>query len=149
MSDEKLEQSTEVSQQSEPSVAKPSPAADSKISLNMDEFQSIIKATVEGVLQNSKLDETRKQASDYNARMAESVKNSQATLIKPNITDGQKHTDYIERVLTEDDRRRKQSGEGKARYSDKGEDFIKAKIVLLHKMGLNKEEIAKELADIL
>lgn len=149
MSDEKITPSTEQQNQSEPSVAKSAPAADQKITLDMNEFQAIIKSTVEGVLKNSQLDESRKQAEEYNSKVAESVKSSQASLIKSKRANGQTTTDYIKTVLNEDNRRRFQSGEGKALYSDKGEDFVKAKIVLLHKIGLNEEEIAKELADIL
>lgn len=130
-------------------AAEPSTAADSKVTFSLEELKNFMKATVEDVLKNSKLEETRKLAEDYNNKVAESVKNTQASLIKPNIADGQKHTEYIKRVLDEDNRRRFQSGEGKALYSDKGEDFIKAKIILLKKIGLSEEEIAKNLSDIL
>lgn len=130
-------------------VANPSPAADNKITLSLSELKEFMKTTVEDVLKNSKLDETRKQAEEYNAKVADSVKNTQASLIRPKIEDGQRHIDYIKRVLEEDNRRRFQSSEGKAVYSDKGEDFTRAKIIILKKIGLTEEEIAQNLADIL
>lgn len=148
MSDEKLEPQKQAEAEPKPAGANVSSASDN-ITMSMDQFQAIIRSTVDDVLKNSKLDEARKQAEEYNAKIAESVKNSQASIIKSNRANGQTSTDYIKRVLAEDNRRRFQSGEGKALYSDKGEDFVKAKIVLLHKMGLKEEEIAKELEDIL
>lgn len=148
MSDEK-EKVNQPSQVQNDSAAMPSPAADQKITLSLDELKSFMKATVEDVLANSKTSETRKQAEEYNSKIAESVKDSQASIIKPTLANGQKSVDYIKGVLDEDNRRRFQSGEGKALYSDKGEDFLKAKIVLLKKIGLTEEEIAKELGDII
>lgn len=124
-------------------------AADQKITLSLSELKEFMKATVEDVLKNSKVEETRKQIEDYNNKIANSVKNTQASLIIPTIEDGQRHIDYIKRVLEEDNRRRFQSGEGKAVYSDKGEDFTRAKIIILKKIGLTEEEIAQNLADIL
>lgn len=147
MSEEQIETQTE--SQNDSAEAKLPSASDQKITLDLNELKSFMKATVEEVIASSKTEEARKQAEDYNTKIAESVKNTQASLIKPNITNGQRHTDYIKGVLDEDNRRRFQSGEGKALYSDKGEDFIKAKIVLLKKIGLSEEEIAENLRDIL
>lgn len=147
MSDEK-EPVDLTSQPQNDSAAMPSTAADQKISLSLDELKSFMKATVEDVLANSKAAETRKQIEEYNSKIAESVKDSQASIIKPTLADGQKSVDYIKRVLDEDNRRRFQSSEGKAYYSDKGEDFLKAKIILLKKIGLTEEEIAKQISDI-
>lgn len=150
MADEKLEQAAEVVQQPESAGAKPpSLASDQKISLSLDELKSFMKSTVEEVLANSKSAEARQQIEEYNSKIAESVKASQASIIKPTLANGQKSVDYIKRVLDEDSRRRFQHGEGKALYSDKGEEFTKAKIVILKKMGLNEEEIAKELGDLI
>lgn len=147
MSEEQIQPQTE--SQNDSAEAKVPSASDQKITLDLSELKSFMKATVEEVIASSKSEEARKQAEDYNTKIAESVKNTQASLIKPNITNGQRHTDYIKGVLDEDNRRRFQSGEGKALYSDKGEDFIKAKIVLLKKIGLSEEEIAENLRDIL
>lgn len=124
-------------------------AADQKITLSLSELKEFMKTTVEDVLKSSKAEETRKQIEEYNTKVADSVKNTQASLIRPKIEDGQRHIDYIKRVLEEDNRRRFQSSEGKAVYSDKGEDFTRAKIIILKKIGLTEEEIAQNLADIL
>lgn len=130
-------------------VADVPPAADQKITLSLSELKEFMKTTVEDVLKNSKAEEVRKQAEEYNSKVADSVKNTQASLIRPKLEDGQRHIDYIKRVLEEDNRRRFQSSEGKALYSDKGEDFTRAKIIILKKIGLTEEEIAQNLADIL
>lgn len=82
MSDEA--KSTEVKSED---AATPSPVADQKISINLDEFKALMKSTVEDVLKASKTEEARKQAEEYNAMIAESVKTSQAQLLKPYTND--------------------------------------------------------------
>lgn len=149
MVDEKVDTPTQTQESNESAAATPSPAADHKISLTAEELKNMIKTSVDEALKNSKFEETRKQAAEYNAMMAETVKSSQASLLKSDLPNGQTPVDYIKGVLDEDNRRRFQHGEGKALYSDKGEDFKKAKIVLLKKMGLTEEEIADQLKDIL
>lgn len=117
------------------------------ITLAADDLRNIIQSTVESVLNASRTSEYRKQAEEYNTRIAEAVQSSQANLMKPE--DNSKYDlKYIERVFEEDNIKRKQHPEGKALYSDKGEDFIKAKIIVLKKIGLTNEEIAKELKDL-
>lgn len=66
-----------------------SAASDNKISLSLDELKEFMKSTVKDVLDQSRLDETRRQAEEYNAKMAESVKASQAQLVKPNVKDAE------------------------------------------------------------
>lgn len=135
---------------SEATTAAPSPAVDQKISLNLDEFKAMMRATVEDVLKSSKTEEARKQAEEYNAMIAESVKASQAQLLKPNTNDTERNLRYVEGVLEEDTRARFNSPEGKAYYNDKDpESFKKAKIKLLHHIGYEPKQIAEELKEII
>lgn len=117
------------------------------VTLNVDDFKSVIQSTVESVLKANRSEEFRQQAAEYNTKIAEAVQTSQATLMKP--TDNSKFDlSYIENVFKEDDRKRRQHPEGKALYSETGEDFLKAKIILLKKIGLNNEEILREIKTI-
>lgn len=145
MSDEA--KSTEVKSED---AAAPSPVADQKISINLDEFKALMKSTVEDVLKSSKTEEARKQAEEYNAMIAESVKNSQAQLLKPDTNNVEWNLRYVKNVLEEDSRARLSSPEGKAYYNDKDpESFKKAKIKLLHHIGYSPEQIAEELKEII
>lgn len=145
MSDEA--KSTEVKSED---AATPSPVADQKISINLDEFKALMKSTVEDVLKASKTEEARKQAEEYNAMIAESVKTSQAQLLKPYTNDVEWNLRYVKNVLEEDSRARLSSPEGKAYYNDKDpESFKKAKIKLLHHIGYSPEKIAEELKEII
>lgn len=117
------------------------------VTLNVEDFKSVIQSTVESVLKANRSEEFRQQAAEYNAKVAEVVKNSQATLMKP--SDGSVFDiNYIENVFKEDDRKRRQHPEGKALYGETGEDFLKAKIILLKKIGLTNEEILREIKTI-
>lgn len=127
-----------------------SAASDNKISLSLDELKEFMKSTVKDVLDQSRLDETRRQAEEYNAKMAESVKASQAQLVKPNVKDAEWNLRYVKNVLEEDSRARFNSPEGKAYYNDKDpESFKKAKIKLLHHIGYEPEKIAEALEEII
>lgn len=121
------------------------------ISVNdsLDQLKELIKTTVAEVIAASKIEDTRKQIEEYNSKMADMVSNTQAKIIKPNIDNGQQHIEYVNKVLREDARMRLQSSDGRARYGESSEDFTKAKIIILKKMGLNEDEIARELKDML
>lgn len=125
-------------------------SSDNKISLSLDELKEFMKSTVKDVLDQSKLDDTRRLAEEYNTKMAESVKSSQAQLLKPNVKDAEWNLRYVKNVLEEDSRARFNSPEGKAYYNDKDpESFKKAKIKLLHHIGYEPEKIAEELEEII
>lgn len=112
-------------------------------------LKDIIKQTVSEVLAASETEKSRKQAEEYNAKVADLVSNTQAKIIKPNLDNEQRHIEYVTKVIKEDARMRLQSSDGRARYGESTEDFTKAKIVLLKKMGLQEAEIARELSDLL
>lgn len=112
-------------------------------------LKDIIKQTVSEVLAASETEKSRKQAEEYNAKVADLVSNTQAKIIKPNLDNEQRHIEYVTKVIKEDARVRMQSADGRARYGESTEDFTKAKIVLLKKMGLQEAEIARELSDLL
>lgn len=112
-------------------------------------LKDIIKQTVSEVLAASETEKSRKQAEEYNAKVADLVSNTQAKIIKPNLDNEQRHIEYVTKVIKEDARVRMQSADGRARYGESTEDFTKAKIVLLKKMGLQEVEIARELSDLL
>lgn len=112
-------------------------------------LKDVIRQTVSEVLAASETEKARKQAEEYNSKVADLVSNTQAKIIKPNIDNGQRHLEYVNKVIEEDARLRMQNSDGRARYGESTEDFTKAKIILLKKMGLQEAEIAKELGDLL
>lgn len=112
-------------------------------------LRNLIKETVSEVLASSQTEKARKEAEDYNTKVADLVSNTQAKIIKPNIDNGQRHLEYVNKVLKEDARMRLQSSDGRVRYGQDHEGLTKAKIILLKKMGLTEEEISKEVGDLL
>lgn len=117
------------------------------ITIGVEDFKSVIQSTIESVLKSSRTEQFRKDAEQYNTKIAEAVQNSQATIMKP-ATDVKYDLNYINNVFIEDDRKRRLHPEGKALYAETGEDFLKAKIILLKKIGLTNEEILKEIQSI-
>lgn len=135
---------SETKQETQEPVKEQADAPAQTVTLNVDDFKSVIQSTVESVLKANRSEEFREKAAEYNEKIATAVNQSQAQLLKPE--DNSKFDmNYIHNVFAEDDRKRRHHPEGKALYGEKGEDFIKAKIILLKKIGLSDEEILKEL----
>lgn len=115
----------------------------------LEQLKELIKVTVTEVIAASKTEESRKQIEEYNSKVSELVSNTQAKIVKPNLGDNQSHLEYVNKVLKEDARQRLQSSDGRVRYGEDPESLTKAKIILLKKMGLNENEIAMEIKDLL
>lgn len=117
---------------------------------DLDNLKAILREVVNEAINEKKVTKEAQEVQDYNNKIAKAVSTAQSNLIRPTIDDGSKHVDYVKKVIADDTRRRLQDSEGKSRYSESDPvEFTKAKILILKKMGLTEEEIAREMKDYL
>lgn len=120
------------------------------VTMGVDELKALINESIANAVLKTKEELATQRREEFQKIVQDSVKNTQATLITPKEPVSTVNAqDYVNKVITEDTTRRYASPEGRVLYSEKGEDFLKAKILIMRKIGLTPEQIAENIRDLI
>lgn len=120
------------------------------ITMGVDEFKSYIDSAVKAGIDTIKQDYNRLKVEEYNKKISEAVENSQASILSSSVkTNDVNIANYVNKVIEEDLTSRLSSYDGTKYYPNTEEGLIKQKILILEKMGLTRDEISKEMAEII
>lgn len=120
------------------------------VTMGVEELKALINESIANAVLKTKEELNTQRREEFQKIVQDSVKNTQSTLMTPKepVTTANAQ-EYVNKVISEDMTRRYTSPDGRALYSQQGEDFLRAKILVMKKIGLTPEQIAENIRDLI